>query len=550
MAIAWTLQRANGDTRTFEEWGIKSAIDRRLNLGVGTVELGFGRSDFLANLPFDSGETVLILADGDPYFRGRVTKEQRAAYGSNEPASITLSDPWWYLENLVFMMNQQFVTNQSANPVAADPGGLQISDFPSAFLLTSSITLAENEVGGLIGSVAMIRLAVNYAIGRGAPIAIGTIDAGSFMPREDLHDVTCLEVVRKSIRWTPDQTAWWDYSVDPPALNIRSRANRPLLSLDVADKMISEVELNPRYDLVLTGVLIEYLRKHQREDFEFVTLDYEAAGPTPSGFGALVLTIELYGSYIYQAPAIGDTAPPPQIIAQEAAPAGIAALIYNSSKDLSFDGRAVFFATDLATLYLSKTLRVLNGVPLWAAGQIDIQEAAIDLFAFKDGDGDNYKVELTVGHPIHLSASDLASRARQGRTKQPPPAPPNGPKLPTLNYGSPQVPGGNVHADLILYFYFGQDIGFPNSWGGFDGDKAQVYDIEGGLPSQIRAVDISDVVDFHGLRVARVNRYIPRTAPGAIGGIGPLLRNSDYLFAGSKPDVIVNAWKKPLEVIG
>src|SRR3954462_14767213 len=107
-AIVWTAQRSYGESLTFKEWGIKSAIDRRTSLAVGTLELGFGRSDLLGNLPFDAGETILIAADGEPYFRGGVIKENRAAYGSTEPASITLADPWWYLENLIFMRNVLF----------------------------------------------------------------------------------------------------------------------------------------------------------------------------------------------------------------------------------------------------------------------------------------------------------------------------------------------------------------------------------------------------------------------------------------------------------
>lgn len=480
-AIVWTLARANGDTRTFEEWGIRGAIDRRIALARGTVDLNFGRSDLLTSLPFDPDESLLIAADGAPYFRGRVIAEKRGAYGSTEAAVITLADPWWYLEKIIYMQFIGVVADPNSNPVPADPGGLQTSDFVTVAKLSSYVVVGENPAGSLIDGRGNIVAALNYAISRGAPIQLGTIDAGRLIPVEEVRDLTCAEMIIKVLRWMPEMSAWWDYSVNPPALNIRSRANRTLLSLDVSDKEIRKAELNPRHDLILTGVLVNYLRRHQRTNFEFLTLDPESAGPTPIGIGALDVTIELYGSYIYQGPAgVGGVLPPPVIIPQEAAPAGLALGLYNAYKDLSFEGTVNRLAGNVATLYLSRTLSILNGAPAWATALMDIQQATIDLFALDDADGEYYAVEISVGPPRQLGPTDLVGLVRKGRTTPPPllggPASGGGsPKTPSWDYGNPKVPAASQHPDVVLKFYYGQNIGGGNHWGGYDGETARIH---------------------------------------------------------------------------
>jgi hypothetical protein len=527
MAIAWTLARANGDTRSFEEWGIKSALDRRVSLARGTVELGFGRSDLLGSLPFDPDETLLIAADGDPYFRGRVIGEKRGALGSSEQATVTLADPWWYLEKIIFCRSIKVVADGTSNPVAADPSGLQISDFVTVSKIASDIVLSETETGSLTDSRAMIIDAVNYAIAKGAPIALGTVDDGLQIPREELHDVTCAELILKALRWLPDQTGWWDYSVDPPELNIRTRAHRDLLSLDVSDEALQRVEINPRHDLVLTGVTINYLRRHERTNFEFLTLDADTAGPNPLGIGALVATVELYGSYIYQAPASGGSTPPANLIPQEAAPAGLALSLYNAYKDLSFEGSVNLLASGIDVLYLSQTLNVLNGAPAWAAATMDIQEATRDLFAMNDVDGEYYLVELTVGPPRQLGPTDLVGLVRKGRTNPPPliggpnnsPTGGGAPKVPQFNYGNPNIPEAGAHPDIVLQFWHGKDVGFPNSWGGFDGERARIHQtfITDTVLEEIYSGDLTPGQIFvsHGIRFFRKEVYggIPSTFP-------------------------------------
>lgn len=549
--IAWTVARANGDTRTFQEWGIKSAIDRRVSLGRGSVTLDFGRADLLGSLPFDRDETIVVLLDGAAHFRGRVIGEGRGAYGASESAVVTLADPWWYLEKLIFTRLSKFMADPNQNPVPTDPSGLLISDFNVVSKPYSTFIFGNNEIDALLDTRGMILEALNYAISKGAPIAIGTIDAGIQMPVGVARDMTCAEIILKAVNWTPDQTSWWDFSVDPPALNVRKRANRALLSLDVNDGAATRVELNPRYDLVLSGVTINYLRKHERPNFETSTLDTDQAGPDPLGFGALITTIELKGSFVSQGPTTADGTPPAQLIQEEDAPVGLAASIYNAFKDVSFDGSAAFVAGDPATLFLSKTLRVVNGAPAWAVAVMDIQETSLDLFALDDADGEYYKVDLTVGPPRRLGLTDLFALTKRGQLTPTPlaggpgNAPDDGgsPKLPTWNYGNPKLPAANMHATVIGYHHFGQDVGFPNSYGGYADDEIIVVEIEGGLGFSTAPPAPGTILEFHGIRIGGANKYHQRSQPPPNGwGI----RNDTYAGnPGNGPSIRVLAYTNP-----
>ena len=453
--MTWSLQRANGDTRLLEDWGIKSITDKRVSLAQGTVTLGFGRADLLGDLPFDPNETLVILRDGATFFRGRIISENRGAFGSNENATVTLADPWWYLEKLIYMDFLKVVTVGTSNPAPADPVlGLQESDFPTALKLASHLVISDTDTRSFINSRTMTMRVLTYAIAKGAPLAIGTIDPGLRIVREEISDATCAEVILKCLRWTPDQTGWWDYSVNPPALNIRTRENRTLLTLDVADQKISTVEINPRRDLQLTGVLIQYQRKHQRTNFEFITLDYDSAPPPPAdgtffspaanSVAALVLTMELYGSYL--------DGTPPVLIAQEPAPYGVANTLWNYYKDLQFEGRIYMLVAEAdLSFYLDRIIRVLNGAPAWTAASINVQQASLDLVPLENADGVFYRVELSVGPAKHLGGADLINLVRKGRTKPPPGGPSglpgNTPKLTIGNLPARPAPPDPPHVD-------------------------------------------------------------------------------------------------------
>jgi len=424
MEIAWKLTRvATGETRTLEDWGIKSATRSLINQGRDTLTLGFPGNDLLGNSPFDYGETLIldrVVGEDDVYtattvFRGRIIAELRAADGANEGLTVTVAGPWWYLENLVYTQPANFATNISAATAALASG------WPLAAQNTSRILFAEDQFRSRVDSRFMVVEALDFAIAKGAPLQYGIIDPGISIPREELSDVTCASIILRSLKWTPGQSLWFDYTTNPPTLVIQERANREVREIDVEDEEIEQVELNPRRDLIVPGVRINYVRRHQRylmgaeptyvlTPIEVMTLDPEEAGPDPTGMGALIFTTELFGSTVYQS----MVGPPPAftIVAQEDAPEGIAAALYAAYSALQFEGRIALARQECDdSAWIGLALRMLNGNPAWTERLMDVRQSDDDLF--------HGRTELTIGPNNQLGPGDLLDLLRKGKTLPP-----------------------------------------------------------------------------------------------------------------------------------
>lgn len=523
MAVVWKLARVGtGEEKTLTDWQIRSATRSLVNQGLDTLALGFAGNDLLGNSPFAPGETLrLDRVDGGvptTVFRGQARKPRRGAYGATEAFSLQVDGPWRYLEKAIYTQLQRFVVYPLVvdNPVPIPPSlQLGIDNFEVEDLTTSQIALAQDEGGSTVDSRAQILLALNFAIAKGVPIALGTIDDGIAIPRDAIQDVTCAEIILKSLRWTPDQSIYFDYSVDPPTINIRTGANRTALEIDIADEIISEVEINPADELAIAGVTINYLRRHQRTGIEFVTLDKDQAGPDPEGIGALIMTLELYGSYSISTSNPNDPGAV-FIVAAEPVPEGLAASLYGAYSSVPYEGRVVTRPLSgqgecEALPWTSRTLSILNGVPEWATAAMLVQQSREDIFAGR--------TELTVGPPRQLGAQDLVGLVRKGRTKPPIlssgfgpviPAPPN-PAFPPAGSTDPRVEFNPTNTpDLILYAWRGQGIG--GGYGVYAYDFVVVYQSIGGIGHGLSgsAIDIGSVVDFFGAKIGRgQDKYIP-----------------------------------------
>ncbi|MDR1304789.1 MAG: hypothetical protein LBK76_06150 [Verrucomicrobiales bacterium] len=63
--------------------------------------------DYVADLPFAARAAVTLARDGAVVFRGTVTRIARAAAPNDEAIEVTVSGPWWQLENTIFMQRRK-----------------------------------------------------------------------------------------------------------------------------------------------------------------------------------------------------------------------------------------------------------------------------------------------------------------------------------------------------------------------------------------------------------------------------------------------------------
>ena len=199
--------------------------------------------------PFAHGSTVQITKDDVPYFSGRCESDPRSGASEGESHTVRLLGPWWYLENRIFRQAWKQI-----DPTTTPPGKKDIQ--------TTYVILGMNTEGAFIASGAVMKEAINFCIGSGAPLQLGTIMDGAQLPLDEANDITCAEVLHRCLRWTPDAVVWFDYSTTPPTINIQRRAQLEAVTLPATAESeelnVKRVECEPCHTLKLDGVRLYF----------------------------------------------------------------------------------------------------------------------------------------------------------------------------------------------------------------------------------------------------------------------------------------------------
>lgn len=284
--MSWSLTY-NGTTKSLEAWKIKNLQRTQRSQGADRVTFEIGGTDVDEAPLFSYGDTLSFKNNSTTWFTGIVIREPRFGNTTSEALKYELAGPWWYLEDLTYQ--QMWKVN----------GG----DFKQK----SRVILGQDMLGNSIDSGAALTDIIQYAIALERPLALGTIDPDSTIPKDENHNITCAEAIQKILRWHPDCVAYWDYSTTPhPTLHIRKRGNLSSTILDLtAGTNLSEVNITPRYDLQRSSVVIRYevTGTTDGDAWSDITTDAWPAEATGNEIGAMVLTLPLDGgkeSFIYQ----------------------------------------------------------------------------------------------------------------------------------------------------------------------------------------------------------------------------------------------------------
>ena len=284
MSSIWTLRDANGVEKTMADWGLRDLTRELINQAsdVATFRADGTASD--ADPIFAHGSTVLLFRNGTPWFYGRVVEVPGRASAKAEDQFYRVAGPWWYLENLVFQQIWQ-TTN-----------GVDVTLVPTN---KSRLILGQKSDGTKLATGAAILEVLNYAIARGAPIALGAITPNAIAPYGETVDHSCAEVIRHFLRWTPDAMAAFDYTTSPyPTLSIRRRADASTVTLPAYGAPVSGLDLTPRHDLQVRAVVLKFDQTNDVNGDTFTSLIVQSAPVTATGdeLGALVMTFDLAGA--------------------------------------------------------------------------------------------------------------------------------------------------------------------------------------------------------------------------------------------------------------
>ena len=283
--MTWTLEHVEGlDERPLDQWGLASPQITRISQAPDTLSLTEPGGAYDAPPLWAFDDTLRLKRDGVVVFSGRVGSPARSGSERGESRSYTVLGPWSWLDQIVYQQLWQTTNGASATLTPER---------------RSRIIVGQDDAGAKRDTAAEIVAAVQWAIDNGAAIAIGTIDAGVTIPYQELVDVTCAELIRACLRWTPDAQAWWDYATTPhPTLHIRRRANLAPATLALDPTIAGDLDIRSRDELRVPAVVLKYEQAHTVDGETYTTTAIDKYPPAATGAEprALVATIDLAGS--------------------------------------------------------------------------------------------------------------------------------------------------------------------------------------------------------------------------------------------------------------
>ena len=272
-----------------------------------------------------------------------------------------------------------------------------------------------NRTSSLLDGSAVIQLAIDY-LNRKAPevLSVGELPGGLVLPVTEFHSMPCAEVIKYVLRWAPNYSTWFDYSITPPRLHINKRSSKTKVTLNTDVDNIVNTSLASLPDQVLPGVTIEYVKRFEQPN-GFGTsywMQLDKAGPNPTGVGAVVLAFELNGG-------VADPDTGQWSDYGDAVPEGLAQQIYDGRKKLHYGGTIKLKDDDVKNLIWTSVRVNITGVDsegAWADMDQDIQQSSEEIFSGE--------TTLTLGPPDHLGPQDLKALLVAGRTVRYPPTTP------------------------------------------------------------------------------------------------------------------------------
>ncbi len=294
--MSWTLLH-NGTQKSFEAWGFTEP----------TLELTSQAPDLCTftheGAPYDSTPLLgyldpitIFRPDGVRWFSGVVIQTQRVGSPGAEGLRYRVAGPWWHLTKTVYQVISQFLASQNPTTIAGE--------------LWSRIILNMDNAGNRISPREQITAILNYAIAAGAPFQIGTItldvDLGAGLvdvqvPFREVRAITCAQAIREELRVLPDAVCYFDYTTTPPTFHCVREAYLTPVAIDIADgAKVESHTVNPREDLVVPAVVIQYLQQTDVDGVTYNTPIIDVAPPTATGaeLGALVAAIDLKGAKV------------------------------------------------------------------------------------------------------------------------------------------------------------------------------------------------------------------------------------------------------------
>ena len=260
-------------TRTIAAWGIADEIPFSFRSQTADeLTFSFAGQALLDNNNFPYRSRVTLTCDNKPFFQGYVPDDPARDFdGGHNGTSLQILGPWWYLENVVFMLTVQLVTSYDN---ATPPAPVFTAQTFTHFTLNQAI-ITTTPGGGLLYTPTVLRsrdqiaAVLDFALAAGAYFQYVKADLMDVpvLPR-DVLNISCADAIRRQMEDT-DCVAWFDHTTTPPTFNCKQRsalgnvthklANPGQLNaLGVDVKARGFKDLKQRRDLAVPSVRIDF----------------------------------------------------------------------------------------------------------------------------------------------------------------------------------------------------------------------------------------------------------------------------------------------------
>lgn len=212
---------------------------------------------------FSYDQVISIRRDSTVLFTGRIATLPRIGDHQDERQLVTIEGPWADLNAITYQQSWK---------------SYNIGDEDEETITKTRVILGLKTDGTRATAGEVISDAVTWAISRGANLQIGTVTGGPQLPLDERSNVSCSEVILTVLRWLPDYTSWIDYSTTPPTFNAVRRSALSNVSVSMLDG--DSIQVTPRSDLQVPGIVIQYEKTHSSGGQTWTTVEEDTAGST------------------------------------------------------------------------------------------------------------------------------------------------------------------------------------------------------------------------------------------------------------------------------
>jgi hypothetical protein len=225
------------------------------------------------------GKRMLTVLDGRPEFEGVIYQ---------------FGGPWYDIDQTPFQQSLLVYTG----PLVTDVVTVLNSDTVLFQKMTAPGVIALRNNGQQITDVLQHVLDMYTAQSMTAPFQIGTIGVAVALNTYPVKDIKCSEAIQICLRSSPDANVWFDYTTNPPTLNVTKRADATPVSLAIKNGTNHKsLRITPRPDLQARAVCLYFKQTSDANGQTWITNTKQKypGGGEEGGLRVIVQTIDLQG---------------------------------------------------------------------------------------------------------------------------------------------------------------------------------------------------------------------------------------------------------------